>query len=70
MNLENQVHAQTEIREMITMLEQQKSDAEALQMCLSFLGEDAAALDLPFVRMLIGLAVEELDRVLAERPRH
>ena len=52
------------------MVEQQKSDAEALQMCLSFLSEDAAALDLPFVSLLIGMAVEELDRVLADRPRH
>jgi hypothetical protein len=53
------------------MLEQQKSDAEALQMCLSYLSRDAEALDLRFVQLLIGMAVEELDQVLgAGRPRH
>jgi hypothetical protein len=53
------------------MLEQHRSDAEALQMCLSYLSRDAEAMQLPFVNLLIGMAIEELDRVLeAERRRN
>ena len=53
------------------MLDERKSDAEALQMCLSYLSRDAEAMQLPFVQLLIGLAIEEIDRVLgAERRKH
>jgi hypothetical protein len=53
------------------MLEQHRRDAEAIQMCLSFLSREAAMVNLPFVHLLIGMAVEELDRVLeAKRQRN
>ncbi|MBX6323268.1 MAG: hypothetical protein IRY94_15695 [Rhodospirillaceae bacterium] len=53
------------------MLEHHRREAEALQMCLTYLGREAQQMNLPFVHLLIGMAVEELDRLLeAERRRH
>jgi hypothetical protein len=51
------------------MIQQQhRQSAEAIQMCLSFLSREAEQADLKFVRVLIGMAIEELDRML-ELPR-